>query len=1057
MLGKGGMGEVQLAFDTRMKRKVAIKRMLVDGASNRTAVSRFLTEAQSMAGLDHDNIVDVYDYGRSADGPFLVMQYIDGGSLLDRCREGTLPVEEAVDLICQICDALTMCHDADVIHRDIKPANILMTRDGSPRLTDFGLVKVDTEDGDKTRAGDALGTENFMPPEQWKGSALVDARSDLWALAATLYQMVTGKSPRVIKFTDVPQSLHEVLGKALEDEKDDRYQTAREFRDALRTCLKSVAEPVPEVVVDLSAGECPKCHSRNESDRKFCRGCGQSLRVSCLSCSEQIRVWDKFCPECGCNHVELQRALDCHADAKTYREAYDYPSAMRALESIPEALRTSEMLDDLQQLQSLQDESSELMQTIRNRVQQRDLEGLLELVDRGIELSGDREDLQKLQTQLRDMRDEELAQRDQAYQEADRLLLLGDARKAYQLVCAVKTPELRQSDEQLRSRLKKTIAAEDELLALVKESKADGSGDRRSVFALLQATSDYLSLNPKHEKVRKLQQQVMSRVGGTPEVCKALAKHTGNLWLNGLTSLSVEVAEALATHTDGLSLDGLTSLSVEIAQALAQQKNWLYLNGLTSLSVEVAEALAQHKRLLSLDGLTSLSVEIAQALAQHKDWLYLNGLTSLSVEIAQALAQHKDSLYLKGLTSLSVEIAQALAQHKDSLYLKGLTSLSVEIAQALAQHKDSLYLNGLTSLTPEVAEALAQHKDWLILDGLTSLSVEVAEALATHTDGLSLDGLTSLSVEVAEALAQHKDCLLLNGLTSLSVEVAEALAQHKDWLYLNGLTSLSVEIAQALAQHKDSLLLNGLTSLSVEIAQALAQHKDSLYLDGLTSLSVEVAEALAQHKRLLSLDGLTSLSPEAAHALGQHGDIYQVDKVLERFPQAVAKMFYTARDVDVVLTGYGDNKLAVIKVVRAATGLSLQEAKEVVDGAPKAVKKGISKEAAEKLKEDIESVGGSVEIKAKMFDTAQEAGPAEVAEEQTGFDVVLTGYGDEKFAVSRVVRDATGLSLKEVLFDSLGSTVVGWSPKAVKKGISKEAAEKLKEDIEGVGGSVEIK
>jgi serine/threonine protein kinase/formylglycine-generating enzyme required for sulfatase activity/TPR repeat protein len=326
VLGKGGMGEVQLATDTRLERKVAIKRMLGDGAKSRTAVSRFISEAKAIAKLDHDNIVDVYDYGRSADGPFLVMQYIDGGSLLERCREGTLPVEEAVDLICQICDALTMCHDAGVIHRDIKPANILMTRDGSPRLTDFGVVKVDTEDGDKTRAGDVLGTENFMPPEQRKGSALVDARSDLWALGATLYQMVSGKSPRVIKFTDVPQSLHEVLGKALEDEKDDRYQTAREFRDALRGGQQDTGSE------ELEEGSCPSCGTKNRTTRKFCRECAVSLEAECVSCSAVMPLWEKVCDSCGTKQADLlderrsQMASD-QSEAESLLKVYDFDRA----------------------------------------------------------------------------------------------------------------------------------------------------------------------------------------------------------------------------------------------------------------------------------------------------------------------------------------------------------------------------------------------------------------------------------------------------------------------------------------------------------------------------------------------------------------------------------------------------------------------------------------------------------------------------------------------------------------------------------------------------------
>lgn len=103
-LGQGGMGAVLLATDTRLGRKVAIKRILGEAARSKTAIMRFLTEAKAIAALNHPNIVQIYDYGRAKDGPFLIMEYVDGGSLLDRCREGALPLEDAVELACQLCD-----------------------------------------------------------------------------------------------------------------------------------------------------------------------------------------------------------------------------------------------------------------------------------------------------------------------------------------------------------------------------------------------------------------------------------------------------------------------------------------------------------------------------------------------------------------------------------------------------------------------------------------------------------------------------------------------------------------------------------------------------------------------------------------------------------------------------------------------------------------------------------------------------------------------------------------------------------------------------------------
>ena len=215
-LGKGGMGEVLLATDTRLNRQVAIKRILGEAARSKTAVSRFLTEAQSVAALNHQNVVQIYDYGHAKDGPFLIMEYVKGNSLLDRISEGVLPLDEAVNLTCQLCDGLGKAHAAGIVHRDIKPANVLLTGDHLPKLTDFGLAKDESADSGMTMEGSVLGTLEFMPPEQRRGAAHTDARSDQWSLAATLYQMVTGKSPRVIKFNEVPEVLQDALGKALE-------------------------------------------------------------------------------------------------------------------------------------------------------------------------------------------------------------------------------------------------------------------------------------------------------------------------------------------------------------------------------------------------------------------------------------------------------------------------------------------------------------------------------------------------------------------------------------------------------------------------------------------------------------------------------------------------------------------------------------------------------------------------------------------------------------------------------------------------------------------------
>jgi hypothetical protein len=311
-LGQGGMGAVLLATDTRLGRKVAIKRILGEAARSKTAITRFLTEAKAIAALNHPNIVQIYDYGRAKDGPFLIMELVDGGSLADVCKSGAMPLERAVDVICQVCEGLATAHDQGIVHRDIKPANILLNRAGAPKLTDFGLAKAEAADHGMTMTGAVMGTPDFMPPEQRRDAALVDHRSDLWSLAATFYQMLTGRSPKIVRLHEAPQALQSVLAKALEDEKDDRYPSAADFRAAIRSATEKPARRQAAAATELAAGECPRCHEPNEAHRKFCRNpeCAASLRVPCLAekCGHEMPVWDKVCPECGAKQPDLVSA-----------------------------------------------------------------------------------------------------------------------------------------------------------------------------------------------------------------------------------------------------------------------------------------------------------------------------------------------------------------------------------------------------------------------------------------------------------------------------------------------------------------------------------------------------------------------------------------------------------------------------------------------------------------------------------------------------------------------------------------------------------------------------
>ncbi|MDC3223735.1 protein kinase, partial [Mariniblastus sp.] len=336
-IGKGGMGEVFLATDTRLNRKVAIKR-IKDELTTPAAAARFLTEAKSIAALSHPYIVQVYDYGRAKDGPFLIMEYVEGENLQQVCNQGVMALEDAVDLSCKLCDALSAAHSKGIIHRDIKPANILMTSGGWPKISDFGLAK-STNDHGHTMTGTALGTLDFMPPEQRRDASAADHRSDLWSLAATIYQMVTGESPRVIDLDDVPGALRSVLAKALKTKPESRYQSAVELGTALVEGMAAPEQPVVIPMAELGAGECPKCHVKNESSRKFCSGCGESLRVSCMKCEQDIPVWENFCGECGGNQSDLlatraSELVQIRSEAEQLRSDQQYEESIQLAQKL---------------------------------------------------------------------------------------------------------------------------------------------------------------------------------------------------------------------------------------------------------------------------------------------------------------------------------------------------------------------------------------------------------------------------------------------------------------------------------------------------------------------------------------------------------------------------------------------------------------------------------------------------------------------------------------------------------------------------------------------------
>jgi len=207
LLGKGGMGEVYRARDTKLKRDVAIKILPYEFSRDADRVSRFQREAEVLASLNHPNIAAIYDLQEANDERFLVLELVEGETLADRIARGPIPVEEALNIAHQIAEGLEAAHERSILHRDLKPANVKITPEGKVKLLDFGLAKafdptparatlsnsptlVNTLVG--SNAGVIIGTAAYMSPEQARGLA-ADQRSDVFSFGCVLYEMLTSK------------------------------------------------------------------------------------------------------------------------------------------------------------------------------------------------------------------------------------------------------------------------------------------------------------------------------------------------------------------------------------------------------------------------------------------------------------------------------------------------------------------------------------------------------------------------------------------------------------------------------------------------------------------------------------------------------------------------------------------------------------------------------------------------------------------------------------------------------------------------------------------------
>lgn len=314
LAGQGGMGTVYKARDRKLDRTVALKRLRAEDAAGRLVLDRFDREARSIAQLTHTNIVAVYDYDRDDDGPYIVMEFVNGLPLDVQLRDGAFPEDEAVRIFEGVCRGVGYAHKRGIIHRDIKPSNVMLDEDGVPKLLDFGLAR-GAAGLELSMSGYGMGTLDYAAPEQKRDAKNVDERADIYSLGATFYELLTGLKPVPLHVAKAPARWQDIIAKSCEPVPADRFKNLENLLASIDGVRAShVLTSAGDELDDLS---CPDCKTMNTLEARFCRKCGAGLFVPCPACEADLRLGLRHCDKCGASVDLAKRVLELRTQAET--------------------------------------------------------------------------------------------------------------------------------------------------------------------------------------------------------------------------------------------------------------------------------------------------------------------------------------------------------------------------------------------------------------------------------------------------------------------------------------------------------------------------------------------------------------------------------------------------------------------------------------------------------------------------------------------------------------------------------------------------------------------
>jgi serine/threonine-protein kinase len=245
LISKGDTGELYCAVQQKLGRNVALKVLPIEHNDDVDRKRRFNREAQALSQMSHPNLVQLFDFGENEYFSWMILEWIEGKTLQKVNLENGLQVTDSLALVCKVCDVLGHAHDHGIVHRDVKPSHILITESGEVKLSNFGLARETKGDSNSlvSASGDKFGTAEYSAPEFWANGALIDHRADIFSLGVLLYEVLTGsrasgvfRMPSEIK-PDLDPRLDQVIVRAMQEFPDDRFQSCKEFMEAIQEVI----------------------------------------------------------------------------------------------------------------------------------------------------------------------------------------------------------------------------------------------------------------------------------------------------------------------------------------------------------------------------------------------------------------------------------------------------------------------------------------------------------------------------------------------------------------------------------------------------------------------------------------------------------------------------------------------------------------------------------------------------------------------------------------------------------------------------------------------------